>query len=115
MSHFNMEHDNLSKYKNRYIITVKITIYRQKLGCYPPFLSHYNTPDAIRDGYTTKFWYLCVNKDGQAIENLTKSEAEDLLTAYSTKYDNIIEQCEESGNWSNCPIDFSKLQMIYSK
>ena len=115
MNHFNIEHDTLSTHRNRYIVSVSIVIYRQMLGKYPSFLSQYNTPDAIRDGYTTKFIYLCHKQDGTPAENMTKTEAEALVAAYESQYASIIKTCEDTGDWSNCPIDFSKLQLIFSK
>jgi hypothetical protein len=113
MAKFNLEPDTLNN--GKYIVTVNIIIYRQLLGCYPSFLAGYNTPDAIRDGFTTKFWYICNKPEGTYAEDLTKDEAEKLVSEYTEKYETILTQCEDSGNWENSPFDFSKLTLIYSK
>lgn len=93
-------------HKGRYYIAVKIVIYREKLGKYPDFLSGYNIKST--DGYSTKFAYLLA-------ENLDFNIAEIICSALETKYAAILRDCENSGNWNNCPFDFSRLEILWSK
>ena len=106
MTTFAIEPDVLNK--DRYIITVHITIYRQKFGCYPDFLQDFETPRAAREGYDTKFWFIvpdCVN--------LLREDAEHKCNMYEKRYGTLIRNCEETGDWTNCPR--TKADLIYHK
>lgn len=109
--HFYVEEDTLNQ--GKFIISLKIVIYRHKFGVYPDFLASFGTPDKIRFGYTTKFWYLCEDENGKVYENLTEEEAKNIVATLEEKYGAMIENCEETGDWSNYP--FKNLDLIYHK
>lgn len=103
---FAIEPDSLNK--NRYIITVLIIIYRAEFGCYPEFLKSFDTPRAAKEGYDTKFWFLVPEA-----ENLTLSQARDLLDKYNNDYYDLIRNCENTSNWDDYP--FKNAELIYHK
>ena len=109
--HFFVENDTLAQ--GKFIVSLKIVIYRHRLGCYPDFLANFGTPDKIRDGYTTKFWYICEDENGNEYANLSEDEANKVATMLEEKYSAMIETCEDTGNWNNYP--FKNLTLIYHK
>jgi hypothetical protein len=95
--------------EDKYYISVNIVIYRAKLGKFPNFLDWCETPRNAREGYPTKFVYLT------EYTMLEKKEAERIAEELEIKYGDIIRQCEDSGDWSNSPFDFSKMDLLWSK
>ena len=106
MAAFNIEPDVL--YKGKYIVTVKIIIYRKLFGCYPDFLKDFETPRAAKEGYDTKFWYLV-----PGAENLSRDNADKLRQEYENKYAKLIETCENTGDWTKYP--YKNATLIYHK
>lgn len=94
--------------KEKYYIGVKIVIYRTLLGKYPDFLSFYERNS--KDGYTTKFAYL-IDEATQLSKNEAKKKCEELECEFS----NVLRECENSGDWSKCPFDFSKMDLLWCK
>lgn len=90
-----------------YHIECFIVIYRHRLRKYPDFLSDFDSPKSIRDGFTTKF-YLLVKDD---IE--TKEMADKLCKEYNEQYSKMIDECEDTGNWDKFP--FKKCPLVYYK
>ncbi|MBO5435066.1 hypothetical protein J6A31_04515 [bacterium] len=101
--------------KGRYVVTLAITIYREMLGKYPDFLSEFETPNAIRDGYTTRFIYICTKPDGTDAIDMSEADAKALADEYENKFSSVIDKCESTGDWSQSPFDFSKLDLIFNK
>ena len=94
--------------EGKYYIAVKIVIYREKHGRYPDFLSWCETPDNKRDGYNTKFAF--VTEEMLDYED-AKIRCEELEKAYAEK----LRECENTGDWTDCPIDFHKLELLWNK
>lgn len=92
---------------DKYYIAVKIIIYRNMLGKYPDFLVQYET--SAKDGFSTKFAYLT---DYTMLE---KSVAEAKCEELEKRYTHILRECENSGDWSNSPFGFSKMDMLWSR
>ena len=111
MRYFAIEQDSLNP--GTFIVTLKLVVYRQLHGRYPEFLKRFDTADAARDGYSTKFWFLCKKEDGTDAAGMTLKEAKDLASKYEGKYWKILEFCEISGNWTTYP--FEGLELIYHK
>lgn len=94
---------------DKYYISVGIVVYRAKLGKFPAFLDWCETPRNAKEGYPTKFCYLTDHV------MLNKDEAERIATELEAKYAAAIKACEDSGDWTNSPFDFSKMDLLYSK
>lgn len=94
--------------KEKYYIAVKIFIYRNLLGRYPNFLSY--CEHGYPDGLPTKFVYL-VDGTTELNENDAREKCEEL----EHKYSHILRECENSGDWSKCPFDFGKMELLWSK
>lgn len=92
---------------DKYYIAVIIVIYRAMLGKYPDFLSQYERN--TRDGFSTKFAYLT---DYTMLE---KSAAEAKCKELEKRYAHVLREYENSGDWSNSPFNFSKMDMLWSK
>lgn len=95
--------------KEKYHVDVKIVIYRAMLGKYPDFLSHCETERNAREGYPTKFCY-CTEHT-----MLDKNDAERIADELEEKYAETLSECEKSGDWTNSPYDFSKMDLLWSK
>ena len=106
MNRFSVEEDTLAK--DKYIVSVLIIIYRNKLGCYPDFLKDFENPKAAREGYDTKFWYVVPDAT-----SLSYSDACKLRDKYETEYKKLIDTCEETGDWSEYP--WRDAVLIYHK
>lgn len=112
--YFHVETDPLKE--GTFIITLSITIYRQMLGKYPSFLSEFGTPDKERDGFTTRFWYLMKDEKNEVYALLeNKEEAEKIALRLERTYAKSIKECENSGIWEDCPINFDELTLIFHK
>lgn len=94
---------------NKYYVSVSIVIYRAKHGRYPDFLQWCETERNAREGYPTKFCYLT---DHVMLE---QTEAESIAKTLEEKYSKQLRQCEDSGDWSDSPFDFTKMDLLYSK
>jgi len=106
MKRFAVEKDTLTD--DKYIVSVRIVIYRNHLGCYPDFLKEFENPKAARDGYSTKFWYVVPNAT-----ELSYEKACQLRDKYESEYKQCIDTCEETGDWSEYP--WKEAELIYSK
>jgi hypothetical protein len=95
--------------KGKYYISVAIVIYRALHGKYPDFLQGCETERNAREGYPTKFCYLTEEV------MLEKKEAENKLAALEEKYGETLRECENSGDWSKSPFDFSKMELLWMK
>lgn len=94
---------------DKYYISVTIVIYRAKLGKFPDFLDWCETSRNAREGYPTKFGYLTDHT------MLSKNEAEKIAAELEVKYAATIKTCEDSGDWTNSPFDFSKMDLLWSR
>lgn len=92
---------------DKYYIFVKIIIYRNLLGKYPDFLIEYDSK--TKYGYTTKFAYL--TEHTMLNFNAAKTKCEELNKKYST----ILNTCETTGDWTNSPFDFNKMELLWCK
>lgn len=111
MKRFFVEKDILND--GKYVVTVKIVVYRQRLGKYPPFLKDFGTPKSERDGYTTKFWFLFKDESGNDLENLELHEANKIAEDLETKYAEKFAISEDTGIWDENL--FSNLVLIFYK
>lgn len=109
--YFYPESDKLNEEK--YIVGFTITIYREKLGKHPDFLSDFGNPLTHRDGFSTRFWFLAKDENGNDLENLTKEEAIYIANSMNDKYSNLIYSCEDTGIWDDFP--FKNCLLIYHK
>ena len=69
------------------------------LGRYPDFLTDFDTPDSTRDGYTTRFIYICTKPDGTDAVDMSENEAVALADEYENTLRSIIMNCEKTGDW----------------
>ena len=113
MKKFYANRDNLEI--GKFVVELSIVIYRAKLGKYPSFLSRFGTPDNERDGFTTKFCYIMNDENGNPYVSLTEEEATKIADTLEEKYRDIILECEDTGDWDSCPIDFDKLDLVFYK
>lgn len=95
--------------EDRYYISVTIVIYRALHKKYPDFLQWCETPKNAKEGYPTKFCY-CTEHT-----MLSKTEASTMAEKLENEYAPKLRACEESGDWSQSPYDFTKMQLLYSK
>ena len=87
-----------------FAVECRIVVYREKLGRHPDFL--YPVGDAETGFYTKYFLLIEVDiPDMKTAENLAKR--------YNDKYANIIDNCENTGDWSNFP--FKDKEIVYYK
>ena len=95
--------------KDLYYISLNIVIYREKLGQYPSFLKDFENSSEY--GYSTKFKYFLDEKYAL----LTKEKAMEEMSKLEEKYKDILNHCEETGDWSTFPLDFDKMTLLESR
>ena len=90
-----------------YHIECRFFVYRHKFGHYPSFLRQYGTADAIKYGYTTKFFYLIE-------DDLDEETANRKIEEYNQKYGALITEIEnDDTRWDEFP--FKNNDIVYSK
>ena len=92
---------------DKYYIAVSIVIYRELFGKYPDFLKDFENSAHL--GYTTKFTFLV-----PGTETMSKLEADMKRHICETQYEPMLRNCENTGDWSNSPFDFSKMELLRS-
>ena len=113
MKYFNVEKDTASE--NNYMVVLKIIIQKEKFQSYPEFLKGFENEKNKREGYPTKFWYIVPKKDKSFAYEMKKNIAIELANEYEKEYSNIIENCENSGDWKMFPFNIENIILIYQK
>lgn len=89
---------------NTFRIECRLVIYREEFGKHPDFLKPIG--DAVT-GYYTKYFLLIED------DILSKDLAEKACAKYDSLYAKLIENCENTGDWTDFP--FKNNDIIYYK
>ena len=109
--YFYPEKDTLVE--GKYIVVFRITIYREKLGKHPDFLKSFGDEKHRKDGFSTKFWFLAKDENGNELVELSKEEATNISNVMNEKYVDMLYRCEDTGDWDEFP--FKNCEIIYHK